>query len=90
MITNGYMLTPKRTEAQPGLFELDSIRVSLYGVDEDSYYYVTRRRGAYQAVIQNMIEFLKARNVTNPDLKAGFNYIVLPEIYLVWPEYLIS
>jgi len=51
----------------------------LYGVDEESTYFVTRHKKAYQLVKNNMIEFLKLRNENNPDLKFGLNYIILPE-----------
>lgn len=79
LITNGYMLTPKYIEKQPGIWNTDSLRISLYGVDEDSYYYVTRKKGAYQLVKENVIEFLKARNKIKSDLQVGLNYVLIPE-----------
>jgi dTDP-4-amino-4,6-dideoxy-D-glucose ammonia-lyase len=79
LITNAYMLTKRYVEKQPGLLDLDSLRVSLYGIDEDSSYYVSRKRGAYKLVKNNIIEFLKTRNEKNPNLKLGLNYIIIPE-----------
>ena len=79
LITNGHMLTSKYLQRNPGIWDLDSLRISLYGVDEESTYFVTRHKKAYQLVKSNMIEFLKLRNENNPDLKFGLNYIILPE-----------
>ena len=73
------MLTSKYLQRNPGIWDLDSLRISLYGVDEESTYFVTRHKKAYQLVKNNMIEFLKLRNENNPDLKFGLNYIILPE-----------
>jgi len=79
MITNAHNMTKKFLKKQPGLLKLDSCRVSLYGVDEESTYLVTRKRGAYSLVKNNIIEFLKIRNSVNPNLKLGLNYIIIPE-----------
>jgi dTDP-4-amino-4,6-dideoxy-D-glucose ammonia-lyase len=73
------MLTKKFLERNPGFWDLDSLRISLYGTNEESTYFVTRHKKAYQLVKKNMIEFLKMRNEKNPDLKFGLNYIILPE-----------
>ena len=79
IITNFHNGTPKFVEKHPGLLELDSCRVSLYGVDEESTYEVTRKKGSYELVKNNIIEFLKIRNDVNPNLKLGLNYIIIPE-----------
>ena len=79
IITNANNMTKKFIKKHPGLLELDSCRVSLYGVDEESTYLVTRKKGAYDLVKNNIIEFLKIRNDVNPNLKLGLNYIIIPE-----------
>jgi len=79
LITNAYMLTKQYIKKHPGLLKLDSCRVSLYGVDEESTYQVTRKKGSYELVKNNIIEFLKIRNEKNPNLKLGLNYIIIPE-----------
>jgi len=79
LITNAHMLTPKYLVGQPGIWDLDSLRVSLYGIDDESTYFVTRHPKAYTLVRNNIIEFLKERNKRNSDLKLGLNYIILPE-----------
>jgi len=79
LITNAHMLTPKYLERTPGIWDLDSLRVSLYGTDDESTFFVTRHKKAYNLVRNNIIEFLKLRNKINPNLKLGLNYIIIPE-----------
>jgi dTDP-4-amino-4,6-dideoxy-D-glucose ammonia-lyase len=78
LITNGFMLTPQYLAKQPGLWQLDSLRVSLYGVDQASYARVTRRGDAFAQVRRNLIDFLRLRPRENRDLRVGINFIVLP------------
>ena len=79
LITNAHMLTPKYLESQPGIWDLDSLRVSLYGTDQESTYFVTRHKKAYRLVKDNIIEFLKERNRKKSNVKLGINYIIIPE-----------
>ena len=79
LITNAHMLTPKYLENQPGIWDLDSLRVSLYGTDQESTYFVTRHKKAYKLVKDNTIEFLIERNRRKSDVKLGINYIIIPE-----------
>ena len=79
LITNAHMLTPKYLESQPGIWDLDSLRVSLYGTDQESTYFVTRHKKAYKLVKDNIIEFIKERNRRKSDVKLGINYIIIPE-----------
>tara|TARA_R100001377_G_scaffold9615_1_gene4894 strand:+ start:521 stop:2059 length:1539 start_codon:yes stop_codon:yes gene_type:complete len=86
LITNAHMLTPKHLTNQPGIWDLDSLRISLYGTDQDSTYDVTRHPKAYELVKNNIIEFLKERNRIDSDVKVGLNYIIIPEnIHTVLP-----
>ena len=80
LITNAHMLTPAYLKKQPGIWDLDSLRVSLYGTDEDSTYFVTRHKKAYKLVKDNIIKFLNERNKKGSDVKVGLNYIIIPEI----------
>ncbi len=77
LVTNGYMLTPSFVRRHQGLWDLDVLRISCYGVDEQSYLQVTRRPGAFEMVKTNLIEFLKERNRRGSRLKVGLNFIVL-------------
>jgi TDP-4-amino-4,6-dideoxy-D-glucose deaminase len=61
LVTNAYMLTPHYVKKHEGLWDLDVLRISLYGVDEPTYLAVTRKPGAFQLVKNNVIEFLKER-----------------------------
>jgi len=79
LITNGHSLTEKNLHNHPGLKNLDSIRISLYGVDEESYEFITTIKKSYKTVKKNCINFLKFRNNNNPNIKFGLNYIILKE-----------
>ena len=86
LITNAHMLTPKYLKLQQGIWDLDSLRISLYGTDQDSTFDVTRHPKAYELVKNNIIEFVKERNKTKSNLKIGINYIIIPEnIHTVLP-----
>ena len=79
LITNAHMLTPKYLERQPGIWDLDSLRISLYGTDQESTFDVTRHPKAYELVKNNIIEFVKERNRRKSNVKIGINYIFIPE-----------
>mgnify|MGYP004453458659 FL=1 len=86
LITNAHMLTPKYLQRQEGIWDLDSLRVSLYGTDEESTFNITRHPKAYELVKSNIIEFIKERNKRKSNLKIGLNYIIIPEnIHTVLP-----
>jgi dTDP-4-amino-4,6-dideoxy-D-glucose ammonia-lyase len=77
LVTNGYMLTPVYVKRHPGLWDVDVLRISLYGVDEESYDAVTKKRGAFALVKQNVIAFLRERQRRGGGPRVGFNFIVL-------------
>ena len=79
LITNGFSLSENFLKKNPGIWELDSLRISLYGIDKDSYKFITRVEKSYEIVKKNAITFLKLRNKINKDLKFGFNFIIIPE-----------
>ena len=79
LITNGFSLSENFLNKTPGIWELDSLRISLYGVDKDSYQFITRVEKSYKIVKKNAITFLKLRNKINKNLKFGFNFIIIPE-----------
>ena len=78
-LTNFKLGEIKYLESQPGIWDLDSLRVSLYGTDQESTYFVTRHKKAYKLVKDNIIEFLKERNRKKSNVKLGINYIIIPE-----------
>lgn len=77
LVTNGYMLTPLHVKRHPALWDVDVLRISLYGADEAAYQAVTKKRGAFQIVKDNLIEFLKERRRRGAGPRVGFNFIVL-------------
>ena len=79
LITNGFSLSENFLKKNPGIWELDSLRISLYGVDKKSYEFITRVGKSYEIVKKNTISFLKLRNKINKNLKFGFNFIIIPE-----------
>jgi dTDP-4-amino-4,6-dideoxy-D-glucose ammonia-lyase len=77
LVTNGFMLTPTFVKRHDGLWDVDVLRISLYGVDEATHSAVARKPGAFNIVKNNVIEFLKARNRRGSGPRVGFNFIVL-------------
>jgi dTDP-4-amino-4,6-dideoxy-D-glucose ammonia-lyase len=78
MYTNGMMLTPRLLEKQQGLWDLSTLRISLYGVDEESTRNVTRKSHAFDRVIKNATDFLRLRNIRSSSTSFGFNFVLLP------------
>jgi len=78
MYTNGYALTEKFLERQPGMFDLEMMRISLYGHDAESYYKVTKNKKGYDIVLDNLKSFCRLVPQTNSKIKLGVNFILLP------------
>ena len=57
LITNGHSLTENNLKKHPGIKKLDSIRISLYGIDEKSYEFITTIKKSYKIVKRNCINF---------------------------------
>jgi dTDP-4-amino-4,6-dideoxy-D-glucose ammonia-lyase len=76
LYTNGFMLTEPLVERQPGLWQLDALRVSLYGVDERSYLQTTQRAAAFARVTDNLRRFLELRNRRGAGPRVGVNFVV--------------
>lgn len=78
MYTNGYALTEKFLDRQPGILDLEVMRVSLYGFDQESYYRVTKNKKAYDIVTRNLKDLCRKIPTTNSKIKLGVNWIILP------------
>ena len=78
MYTNGYLLTPDLMKRQPGLWNLDTLRISIYGVDDESYFSVTKSKKSFQRIINNVKNFLRLREEQKSSIKFGFNFVILP------------
>jgi dTDP-4-amino-4,6-dideoxy-D-glucose ammonia-lyase len=77
LYTNGFMLTPKLIDKQPGLWDLGSLRISLYGVNKETAEAVTLKPRSFEQVIKNAESFLKMRNERESELQFGFNFVLL-------------
>lgn len=76
LYTNGFMLTEQLVERQPGLWQLDALRVSLYGVDEATYLQTTQRSEAFARVVANVRRFLELRERRGGKPRVGVNFVV--------------
>jgi len=83
LYTNGYLLSDRYCNDNPGIFDLGALRFSIYGVDQKTTFAVTQNDKAFNTVQENIVNFLN-----RPELKetnVGLNYILLPgktnEIY---------
>ena len=78
LYTNGFMLTEKYVDANPDLFKLEVLRISLYGSNQKVYEQVTKHKKGFERVKQNAIDFLRYKKQNNKQLRFGFNYVILP------------
>jgi dTDP-4-amino-4,6-dideoxy-D-glucose ammonia-lyase len=74
LYTNGYMMTRKYIEQHPGMKDLHAVRFSLYGVDEQSAFKVTRHSESYHRIVENIIEYINSTE----NVRVGVNWIILP------------
>jgi dTDP-4-amino-4,6-dideoxy-D-glucose ammonia-lyase len=77
LYTNGFMLTPHLLNRQPGLWALDTLRISLYGPDQESAARVTGHDRAFDQVRRNAATYLRMRNERGAATKLGFNFVIL-------------
>jgi dTDP-4-amino-4,6-dideoxy-D-glucose ammonia-lyase len=68
------MMTERYLTRHPGMLDLYAVRFSLYGVDAESAFRVTRHPKSFDNIIANIINYL---NQTT-DTRVGVNWIVLP------------
>ncbi len=77
MYTNAYMLTEKYLNKNQELFNLDYLRISVYGTDNDDYLSTTRHPKGFEQVFNNIPEYIKLKISKNSKTKLGINYIIL-------------
>ena len=73
MKTNGFSLTSEFIVKQPGILDLSVLRISLYGVNQESTLEVTKNPKGFEKVKNNIINFLKLKT----KIKLGLNYVIL-------------
>ena len=71
--TKGFSLTPEFLIKQPGVLDLSVLRISLYGVNQESTLEVTKNPKGFERVKNNIIDFLKLKT----KIKLGLNYVIL-------------
>jgi TDP-4-amino-4,6-dideoxy-D-glucose deaminase len=74
LYTNGYAMTPNYVKQHPGMLDLYAVRFSLYGVDQQSAFTVTRHPKSFDNVVSNIIHYINS----STDTKIGLNWIILP------------
>ncbi|MDC0436739.1 hypothetical protein OAL81_04255 [Candidatus Pelagibacter sp.] len=77
LYTNAYMLTEKYLKKNPSIFNLDSLRISYYGVTSESTYEVTKKQYAFKTVNQNILSYLKLKEENKSNTLFGLNYVIL-------------
>ena len=77
MYTNAYMLTEKYLKKNKELFNLDYLRISIYGTNEEDYIQTTKHEKGFQQVYSNMPNYIKLKNQMKSKTKFGINYIIL-------------
>lgn len=77
MYTNAYMLTEKLLNKIKEIFDLDYLRISLYGTDHEEYLKTTMHKNGYQQVFSNIPKYLRLKKDRRSKTKFGLNYIVL-------------
>jgi dTDP-4-amino-4,6-dideoxy-D-glucose ammonia-lyase len=77
MYTNGYMLTKKYLEKNDAIFNLDSLRISYYGINSEDTFKVTKKKQAFEIVNQNINNYLIEKEFRNSKTSFGINYVIL-------------
>jgi len=54
MYTNAHMLTSRYLEKNPEIFNLNSLRISFYGIDDEQTTNVTKKKNAFKIVTSNI------------------------------------
>ncbi|MEU0247479.1 dTDP-4-amino-4,6-dideoxy-D-glucose ammonia-lyase [Streptomyces sp. NPDC006235] len=78
LYTNAFSLTAQTLGRQPGLWDLDAVRTSLYGLDDAEYEATTGKKGAFTRVRDNLLAFQRLRSAQGHPVRLGLNHIVLP------------
>jgi dTDP-4-amino-4,6-dideoxy-D-glucose ammonia-lyase len=77
LYTNGFLLSDSYINKNPGVLDLTMLRISIYGVDDETTVNVTKNAKAYSTVLKNIKNLLN-RSDLKPTTKIGINYILLP------------
>jgi dTDP-4-amino-4,6-dideoxy-D-glucose ammonia-lyase len=76
LYTNGMMLTPQFLSNNEGLWDLETVRISMYGADDETAQFTTSRSGVATRVLANARDFVRAKSERRATLRVGFNHVV--------------
>ena len=77
MYTNAYMLTKKYLDKNNEIFDLNSLRVSFYGINSKNTLEVTKKNKAFETVTQNIKSYLIEKEKINSKTSFGLNFVIL-------------
>ena len=77
LYTNGQMFTEKYLNKSDFIKDLYSIRISLYGTDEDQYEKTVRKKNQFKLIKNNIANLIRFKNKNNLKTSIGLNYIIL-------------
>ena len=78
MYSNAFALTEQTLARQPGLWDLQAVRTSLYGLSDEEYEATVGKRQSFRRVKENLTRFLCLRSEQQRSVRLGLNYLVLP------------
>jgi dTDP-4-amino-4,6-dideoxy-D-glucose ammonia-lyase len=76
LYTNAMMLTSRFLAKNDGLWHLDTLRISMYGADDETAQLTTSRAGVASRVIANAKDLVRAKSERGEKLRIGFNHVV--------------
>ncbi len=76
LYTNAMMLTSRFLAKNDGLWHLDTLRISMYGADDETAQRTTSRAGVASRVIANARDLVRAKSERGEKLRIGFNHVV--------------
>jgi dTDP-4-amino-4,6-dideoxy-D-glucose ammonia-lyase len=74
--TNAILLTPRFLDKNDGLWHLDTLRISMYGADNETARMTTSRAGVASRVIANAKSLVCAKSERVEKLRIGFHHVV--------------
>lgn len=78
LYTNAFTLTERNLERQPGIWDFDAIRTSLYGLDDEEYETTVGKPRAFERVKDNLVRFVQLRSKYDRTTRLGISYLILP------------
>ena len=76
LYTNGMMLTSRFLGKNEGLWHLDTLRISMYGADDETAQATTSRTGVASRMIANAKSLVRLKTKRGEKLRIGFHHVV--------------